>query len=297
MFRSLVSLLLLANMTAGTMVSTNDVISSYNNVDFLEVSPIPQKYYGDIQPVIEAKSALIMDLDSGIILYEKDAYVPLPMASLTKIMTAILILESHNLSEVVTIDENYGAMPESETGVKIWLRNGEKITVGNLLIGLLVPSGGDAALALAKYHSGSVETFVNDMNERARMLNLKNTHFMNPIGLDADEHYSSVFDLALLTKHALNFPSFRNIVRMKSATIASTNDKIKHSFETTNWLLGSYLDIQGVKTGTTDEAGASLINLARNDYGHEIISVLLNSPNRFQENKSLIDWTFRTYNW
>ena len=188
-------------------------------------------------------------------------------------------------------------MQENQIGVKIWLRQYEQITVGNLLIALLVRSAGDAAFALAEHHSGSVDAFVNEMNERAKVLNLKNTHFTNPVGLDNDEHYSSVFDLAILTKHALKFRSFRNIVRMKEATIASVDDKFKHSFNSTNYLLNSYLDIQGVKTGTTDAAGESLINLALNDGGHEIISILLNSPNRFQENKSMIDWVFRSYEW
>ena len=135
------------------------------------------------------------------------------------------------------------------------------------------------------------------MNEKTHILNLKNTHFVDPIGFDHDEHYSSAYDLAMLTKYALRFSEFRNIVKIKEAKITSTNGVIEHSFKTTNNLLYSYLDIQGVKTGTTDAAGESLINLAKNDYGNEIISVLLDSPNRFQENKSLIDWTFRAYSW
>jgi D-alanyl-D-alanine carboxypeptidase len=233
----------------------------------------------------------------SVVLFEKDGREQLPIASLTKIMTAILIMESHSLYETVTVDENYANMKEDEIGVRIWLKQYEKITVGDLLIALLVRSAGDAAFTLAKYHSGSVEVFVDEMNIKSQMLNLEDTHFMNPIGLDDDEHYSSAFDLAILTKYALRFSTFRNIIKIKEANIASTNGRIKHSFKSTNHLLNSYLDIQGVKTGTTDAAGASVINLARSEGGHEIIAIILNSPNRFQENKSIIDWTFRSYDW
>ncbi|MBU0577766.1 D-alanyl-D-alanine carboxypeptidase [Patescibacteria group bacterium] len=298
MIRSLITLLLLANMSTGTLVpDTVQIQNNFNNADLLEVHLVPVKDIDEIEPVIEAVAALVMDMDSGVILYEKDIYTPLPMASLTKIMTAILILESHDLSEVVTVNGNYGAMTEDEIGVRIWLRQYEKITVGNLLTALLVPSAGDAALALAEYHSGSVEEFIREMNKKTVVLNLENTNFVNPIGLDDEQHYSSAFDLAILTKYALTFPAFRNIIRIREATVASTDGKIKHQFENTNWLLDSYLDIQGVKTGTTEAAGASLINLARDYRGHEIISVLLNSQDRFQENKSLIDWIFRSYKW
>ena len=291
------SILLLANLTATPIASVTDYESDFDPVSLLEVNRVPIKSNDTIQPKIEAKAAIAMDLDSGIILYEKNIREELPMASLTKIMTAILILESHDLSEVVTIEENYGNLKEDDVGVRIWLRMHEKITVENLLISLLVRSAGDSALALATHHSGSVEAFVDEMNERANELNLKQTHFINPIGLDADGHYSSAYDLAILTKFALRLPTFRSIVKIKRATVKSTNGKISHGFNSTNYLLNSYLDIQGVKTGTTDAAGASLINLARNDYGREIITVLLNSPDRFQENKSMIDWVFRSYSW
>ena len=284
-------------MSTGTLAPAIDDVSSFNNADLLSVSRVPVKKNESISPSIEAKAGLIMDVDSGVILYEKSAREKLPIASLTKIMTAILILESHALHEVVTVEENYAAMPEDEIGVKIWLRQYEKMTVGNLLIALLVRSAGDAAFALADYHNGSVEKFVEEMNEKAKTLNLKNTHFTNPIGLDDGEHYSSAFDLAILTKYALRFPAFRNTVKIKQATITSVDGKIDHSFYNTNILLDSYLDIQGVKTGTTDEAGESLINLARNYQGYEVVSVLLNSPDRFQENKSIIDWVFRSYEW
>ena len=294
MFRSLISLLFVANLTTGDIIDNQDLVSqNFNEIELLEVHPVPKKSKQAIMPVIKAKSALLIDVDTGLVLYEKNSKAILPMASLTKIMTAIVILESHSLYEVVTVED---AHRDDEVGVRIWLYDGEKITINNLLIGLLVPSGGDSALALAEYHSGSVDKFVKEMNSKAKELGLKNTQFKNPIGLDDEGHYSSVEDLATLTKYALGFPTFRKIVNTQRASIQSVNGKIDHSFYNTNYLLNGYLDIRGVKTGTTDEAGESLINIGRKN-GHEVLTVLLNSPNRFQESKIMIDWAFSNFKW
>lgn len=280
----------------GTSVLPANNKKTFSPEQLLSVESIPLKKKTAIQPVIEASAALLMDVDSGIILYKKNPHLRLPMASLTKVMTALLILENHDLNEVVTIQKDYSQI--EELGVRIWLIQYEKMTIENLLIGLLIPSGGDAAMALAEYHSGSVEKFVEEMNQRAKILNLKDTHFTNPIGLDdVGNHYSSVFDLAILTKQALKDKNFARIVQIPRATITSTNGEIKHSFEGTNYLLDSYLDIRGVKTGTTDDAGESLINLAYHWNGKKVIAVLLNSPERFQENKRLINWGFSNHFW
>lgn len=284
--------MLLANAGAAPLGGINppDVVMK----DLLSAHVVPVKNIQAVMPVIEAKSALVLDVDSNVILFEKAIHEPMPMASLTKIMTALLILENHRLDEVVTVDHDYSGV---DVGVRIWLHQYEKITVGDLLIGLLVPSGGDAALALASYHSGTVDAFVSAMNARATTLGMTRTRFTNPIGLDDDGHYSTAHDLALLTKQALRNADFRRIVRMPNATVSSTNGRIAHRFESTNALLNSYLNILGVKTGTTDGAGASLINLARNGQGREILAIVLNSPQRFQENKRLIDWSFRNFTW
>lgn len=296
MFRSLITLLLLAGLNTPPLLTVQPT-DLFNESDLLTVQPIPSKKTTAVAPVIEAKSALLMDMDSGVVLYEKQSRQRLPMASLTKIMTATLILENHELNEVVIVTDDFSNMTEDEIGVRIWLHQHEKMTVGNLLTALLVRSAGDATLALVYHHSDSVDAFVNEMNERAKALNLKNTNFKNPIGIDEEGQYSNAFDLAILTKYALRNRNFRRIVRMPRAAIASVDGKIKYEFEGTNYLLNSYLDIRGVKTGTTDEAGESLINLARHNNGKEVIVVLLNSPERFQESKRLIDWAFRNYSW
>lgn len=285
----------MAGLNSAPLNPPHPLGDSFDSLQLLDVERIPKKKQEALAPVIEAKSALLIDLDSGIHLYEKNAHQRLPMASLTKIMTAVIILESHSLSEVVTVEDDFSLIPE--IGVRIWLSQYEKLTVRDLLIGMLVRSAGDAALTLATYHSGSIEAFVDEMNQKATILNLKNTHYQNPIGLDEEGHYSTAFDLAILTKYALRNKPFRQIVRLPRATITSVNGKIKHEFDSTNYLLDSFLDIRGVKTGTTDEAGQSLINLARHPNGKEVISVFLDSPERFQESKRLIDWSFRNYSW
>lgn len=296
MFRSLLTLLLFAGLNNNPF-SGAAAVPDFDPVDLLTVSLIPKSQNVSVEPVVEARAAILMDLESGVLLYKRNPYERMAMASLTKIMTAALILESHDLNEIVTIRDDYNQLGEKDLGVRIWLQQYEKITVENLLIALLVRSGGDAALALAKYHSGSVEAFVDAMNKKAEGLNLKGTHFVNPIGLDHVDHYSTAFDLAILTKYALRSKDFRRIVQMPRATIKSVGEKVTHEFESTNYLLDSYLDIQGVKTGTTDAAGESIINLARNNKGREVIIVLLNSPERFQESKRIIDWSFRNYSW
>jgi D-alanyl-D-alanine carboxypeptidase len=308
MFRSLITLLLFAGINSAVIPQVMapvafdfpPVLAATHNFDstkLLTVSSIPRDQKVAVKPVVEAEAALLMDLDSGLVLYEKNPYKRLPIASLTKIMTAILILESHDLNEVVTVEDNFNLLGEEDLGVRIWLQQYEKITVGDLLIALLVRSAGDSALALAKHHSGSTEAFVDEMNRKVAILNLGDTSFENPIGLDHVDHFSTVFDLAILTKYALRDTDFRRIVRMDEATITSTNGKIKHEFDSTNYLLNSYLNIYGVKTGTTQAAGQSLINLARNKNGKEVIVILLNSPERFQESKRIIDWSFRNFLW
>lgn len=293
MFRSLFALIILASLNSGVDLGVSPEMADFDETSLLTVSPIPALKNESLEPEIKAKAAIIMDYDTGLLLYKKNIHEKLPIASLTKIMTAIIILENYDLDDVVTVKSNF----EGLEGVRLWLRRGEQMTVDNLLKALLIRSAGDAAITLAEHHSGTVEAFVDAMNRRAGELNLVDTHFKNPIGLDAEGHYSSVYDLAILSKYALHMPAFRSIVRMQSATIESADGSDSYSFESTNYLLNSYLDILGVKTGTTEAAGESLINLARSDSGHEVIAILLNSPSRFQENKSMIDWAFRSYNW
>lgn len=292
MFPSFTSLFILTNLTP-TDEPLNFKQPPAQMAEMIELNPIPQLKKGALAPEIKAKAGLLMDYATGLVLYEYNADEELPMASLTKIMTAILILENHKLDEVVPIPSNYASLE----GVKIFLHEGEEMTVENLLKALLLPSAGDAAMALAEYHSGSVDEFVKQMNERAKELNLQHTQFANPVGLDAQGHYSTAHDLAQLARYAMQMPDFRDIVQISSAQVTSIDGQFTYDLENTNELLNSYLNVIGVKTGTTDEAGESLINLARDAQGNEVLSVVLNSPSRFQESKSMLDWAFRSYLW
>lgn len=291
MFRSIVSLLFLANL-GGIGMEEASVSDNFDVQSLIQTNPIPDLKAGRLAPDIKAAAAILIDNGTGLTLYEKNSDLPMPMASLTKIMTALLILENHSLDEIVTVRENFSAVE----GVKIGLHKNEKIAVGELMKALLIRSAGDAAMALGEFHSGSVEAFVEQMNERAQTLNLTQTHFQNPIGLDAPDHYSSAHDLAILARYAMRMDIFRNIVRQKQAT-ATSLDGFSYNLVSTNLLLNSYLDVLGVKTGTTDEAGESVINMARNDEGHEVLAVILDSPDRFQESKSMLDWAFRSHFW
>lgn len=289
MLQGLVSLLLTLNTGITPLESDRN---AFNMADLLEVHPVPTQKPWTIAPVVDSKAALIMDLNTGILLYEKGAHEPLPMASLTKIMTAILILEDHTLNETVFVQRNFRELE----GVKIGLTTGEELSVRELLTALLVRSSGDAAEALAEHHSGSVEAFVAKMNEKAIELGLKNTMFENPVGLDGETQYSTAFELAFLTRYALHFQEFRRIVQLPSATITSAAGT-RYSFQNTNKLLGGYLDVRGVKTGTTDGAGPSLIGLVNGRNNQQVLAVSLNSPDRFGEMASMLDWALRSYQW
>ncbi|MBI5411735.1 D-alanyl-D-alanine carboxypeptidase [Candidatus Peregrinibacteria bacterium] len=291
MLHALLSLFMLANIQ---WVAPSVTTSTFDPVNLLQAPVIPVKKNEAVAPLIKAKAALLIDMDSGTALYEKNSHDPLPIASLTKIMTAVIILEAHKPDEIVTIRNNYDTIE----GTRAYFRKNEKITVKDMLKAMLVNSANDAAMILAEFHSGSAEQFAVDMNKKARTLNLLNTRFKNPVGFDEDGHYSSAYDLALLTKYALKKDLFRKIVKQPSIDFTDINGNNPHRLFSTNELLGSYLGIEGVKTGTTDAAGPCLINLARNPRNnHEVLAVLLNSPDRFQENKSMIDWAFTNYSW
>jgi len=290
MITTLLSLVAAQNLAAPAPM-TVPVETPQANV--LMVGAIPYKNFTDIAPIIQAKSALSVDLDSGLILYQKNAEQKLPMASLTKLMTAIIILEENSLSDVVTVS---GEATKIE-GSKIWLRKGEKITVENLIKATLISSANDAALALGIYNAGSEDKFVEKMNRKAKVLSLENTNFMNPVGLDEENHYSTAFDLSILARYAMTKKTIREIVIQKEGGIASADGKITHKLTTTNELLSSYLKVLGLKTGTTDNAGQCLISVVENEKGNILVNVLLNSPNRFQEAKVLAEWGFRAYKW
>lgn len=236
-------------------------------------------------PGISAVSVLVYDLETGRVLMNKAEQLPVSPASLAKLMTALLILEQDRLSDLVTI---HGADLLGEAAMG--LRAGEELFVEELLWGMLIPSGNDAAMALARHHSGLVESFVASMNLRAGDLGMYNTLFHNPHGFDADGQVSSAEDLLILVKLLWEYPLFREIVGTAATTVAG------HELQTTNRLLGSYPGINGVKTGTTWQSGQSLIAGLEED-GHQLFALVLGSVDRYHDMRLVLQAVQGNYGW
>lgn len=228
------------------------------------------------KPSIKASALYLVELKSGRVLLEKDATRRLPPASLTKIMTALIALESAPLQEVVKIDRRALVHPSS-----LKFQPGEEFLLRDLLTAMLVSSANDACEAVAWHVGGDADQFVVMMNERARTLGLKNTHFANACGFDAPGHYSTAADLAKLTEQALQEPVFSMMVRTIVRDIASVDGTRKVSLHSTNELLLDP-DVNGVKTGYTSKAGRCLIASMFKD-GHRLLLVGLNVTDRWEQ--------------
>lgn len=212
----------------------------------------------------------------------------LPPASLTKVMTALLVLERGGLDESVTVSQAAAA----ETGHQLRLRAGEQWHAQDLLAAILIESANDACHALAEHIAGSEERFVTQMNARAARLGLKDTHFVNSAGHDHALHYSTAADLAVLTRAALTHPLFRHLVATERLEIRPLNSKRIYRMQNNNQLLGHYPGLAGVKTGFTQGAGRCLIALAERD-GVEVLLVLLRAPNRWNTASNMLDRAFQ----
>jgi serine-type D-Ala-D-Ala carboxypeptidase (penicillin-binding protein 5/6) len=246
-----------------------------------------------IAPIIEAKAAIAVDMNTGEILYDRNPDMRLSIASITKLMTILIILEENDLEEITSVSQN----ANQTQGSTMHLHTGEEISIENLVRGALIHSANDAAVALAEHNAGNVNAFVQKMNTRAADLGLSNTSFSNPIGLDHPHNYSSVKDIVKLANFVYQNDFVKDTASIKKIEVKSTDGEIIHNLESTNELLDSYLNIKGLKTGKTDGAGLCLVSIAENKEGKDIITVVLNSPARFRESKILIDWTFRAYTW
>lgn len=242
-------------------------------------------------PIINARHAVVIDRNSSQILYGKNEFEKCKMASTTKIMTAIIVIENSNLSDVVTISKKSA----NTGGSRLGLSQNDKISVENLLYGLMLKSGNDAAVALAEYVGGNTENFINLMNKKAENLKLSSTHFVTPHGLDDENHYTTAFDLAILANYALNNPTFSKIVSTKSYTI-TINGNIKQ-LDNTNELLGNFEGIYGVKTGFTNGANRCLVTACkRGDL--DVICVVLGcdtKKDRTQDSIKLLNYILNNF--
>jgi len=242
-------------------------------------------------PRITAERWITYDANAEVILASWNANDQAPMASVTKVMTAILVLESQDLGSVVTI-------PSFATGARgstAGLVAGEQWTVGDLLIAMIVRSGNDAALSLA-YHvgGGSISRFVSMMNAKASELGMANTHFMNPNGLDTDGHYSTARDLLTLIIASQEYPDIQRVGRIRLVTMPEDPNGKARTFTNTNKLLGSYPGVTGLKTGDTPWADKVMLATSERA-GRRIYSVVMHSDDHFSDTRELLDWSYSTY--
>lgn len=239
-------------------------------------------------PDVQAKAVALLEAGSGKVLCSKNAHTRLPMASTTKIMTAVIALENCPLRDMVTVTkEAYGT-----EGSSMYLKLGEKLSMEDMLYGLMLASGNDAAVAIALHVGGSVAGFAAMMNAKAADLGLTNTHFVTPNGLHDDAHYTTAYDLAVIAAYAMKNPTFRKLVGTERYQ-TQTGDVIR-TFSNKNRTLRQYEGGNGVKTGYTSDAGKCLCFAAlRKDM--QLVGVVLNSGDMFGDAFSLLDYGFANY--
>jgi len=258
-------------------------------------SPAPGVALSDVAPSPAAESAILVDSVDGRVLWEKNSHERRAIASLTKIATALVVLENTPAGATVIASRNAEAVGESDPLVsEIGLIEGEQQTVEQLLHGLLLESANDAAIALAQHVAGSVPAFVELMQQRVQDLGAFDTHFRNPHGLDEPDHYSSAFDLMLVAREAMRNPVFREIVRTLRYEIPGYGDRLPRLVENRNRLLFTYPGSDGIKTGRTRAAGRTLVASAARDLESRI-TVILSSPNPEQDATQLLDYGFNGF--
>ncbi len=241
-------------------------------------------------PEVSAEAALFVDTKSGKALYAKNVHEKLPVASLVKVMTALIALERKNMDDEYLVSQRAAGMEPD----KMLLVAGEKLTLRELLDGIFLISANDAAEVLAEGTTGDRDEFLKLMNDKAKQLGMKNTHFTNPTGLDEDSNnsYSTVYDLAILTRFLIRrFPEVVDISKTGHIYLPITENHQDYDMYSGINLLTTYPGVVGFKTGYTPEAGLTLITLARKE-GHEVVGVLLGSQSRRDEARELLDYSF-----
>ncbi|GAC1331079.1 MAG: hypothetical protein NVSMB22_23130 [Chloroflexota bacterium] len=243
-------------------------------------------------PPIQARAAILVDLHTGHVLYEKNPDERLPIASTTKIMTAALALDRSRLNDVVRVSHRAATIGQSTMA----LAEGERVTVRQLLYGMLLNSGNDAAIALAEHVAGTEERFAAQMNALARSLNMWNSHFVTAHGLDTPGHYSSARDLAIIARYAMRDPEFRRIVSSPNYHIWPAKHHAEHWLASVNRVMFWYPGIDGIKPGDTDRAGLCQVVSVHRD-GRHLIAVLLNTPTLVLDIRNLLNYGLRDFRW
>lgn len=291
MFRKIVIL----NIILITLFSCNICVRAddgFDNVDVKDIEEVLQTATEIFkEPKINSRYAVVIDRNSKTVLYGKNEMSKTKMASTTKIMTSIVVIENIDLDSIVEIS----GKAAGTGGSKLKIKKGDKITVNDLLYGLMLRSGNDAAVALAEYVGGNIENFANLMNRKAQELGLNNTHFVTPHGLDEEMHYTTPYELALLTDYALKNETFSKIVKTKNCNIIINGES--RSISNTNELLGNLNGTYGVKTGFTNGAGRCLVSAIKRG-NLDIICVVLGADtkkDRTKDSINLIEYTFNNF--
>ena len=277
------------------LVVENNWIYADDEIDNVEIKGIEEVIQtaseAIIEPKINSRYAIVLDRNSKAVLYGKNENVKTKMASTTKIMKAIVVIENSNLDNIVEVSSKAAGTG----GSRLKLKKGDKVSVKDLLYGLMLRSGNDAAVALAEYVGKTIENFAQIMNNKAKEIGLENTNFITPHGLDSEEHYTTAYELAILTDYALKNEIFSNIVNTKSCNICVNG--ITRVISNTNELLGYLNGVYGVKTGFTNGAGRCLVtSIKRQDL--DIICIVLGADTkkiRTTDSVKLIEYSFANF--
>ncbi|RTR30380.1 D-alanyl-D-alanine carboxypeptidase [Robertmurraya yapensis] len=258
----------------------------------LLITNLPQKAKASVSVSVSARNAILMEQDSGRVLFEKGAHEKRKIASITKIMTAILAIESGKLDEMVTVSDR----AEGTEGSSLYLKKGEKIKLEDLVYGLMLRSGNDAAVAIAEHVGGSLEGFVFLMNQKAEEIGMTNSHFANPHGLDdSDDHYSTAYDMALLTRYAMENDTYRTISGTKEHHAPNPTENWEREWKNKNKLLTRlYKYSTGGKTGYTKLAKRTLVSTASKG-DMNLIAVTLNASDDWNDHISMFESAFKNY--
>ncbi|GAC1651384.1 MAG: hypothetical protein NVS4B12_22110 [Ktedonobacteraceae bacterium] len=262
-------------------------------------SPSPVLTVKGSPPTLTSSTAYLEDMDTGNVLVNINGEKTVPMASITKIMTAVIAIQTGNLDQGIIIKQDAVDEVTLYNGSSAFLKVGDVVSLKDLLYGLMLPSGDDAAIAIADGLAGTPDKFVQRMNLFAHRLHLYQTHYTNPDGLTPDNqtnpnHYTTAADLIRLARYAMSLPLFAQIVQTPTYTLAATGRHLRYTWKTTNDLLITYTGMTGIKTGHTVEAGYCLL-FAATKAGHHLIGVVLHSDTsegRFDDAKALLDWGF-----
>ncbi|MFA6096415.1 MAG: serine hydrolase [Candidatus Paceibacterota bacterium] len=260
-----------------------------------ELSILPSKNNDAKEMEISSKSAVVMDIGTNAVLFSKEENRKMPIASLSKLMTAIIAMEKIDLSDRIVITEK----AIKKGGKRDGLFAGEEIMAEDLLKIMLVNSNNVAAEAIAEHVNGESGDFIGLMNERAELLGLENTRFFNASGLDQqEENYSTAYEIAQIFDYGLRYSRIWEDMKIQRGEVWSADKKTKHILKSTNLLLGKVKNIEGGKTGFTDDAGECMVLVAgSDDANNKIVSVVLNSSDRFKDTEKIINWTFDNYRW